>query len=44
MVGTGSAGSDFIEHTAAEAHTEVDIYFCIDWVGTVQVDTILASV
>ena len=42
-VGTSSAGSvagsDFVVHTAVEAHTEVDTNFGIDWV-----DMILALV
>ena len=44
VVGTGSAGSDFVARTTAEACTKVDTDFGIDWVGTVQIDTMLAPV
>ena len=44
VVGTGSAGSDFVACTTTEVCTEVDIDFGIDWVGTVQADMMLAPI
>ena len=42
--GTGSAGSDFVARTATEARTEIDTNFGIDWVGTMQDDTMVVPV